>query len=184
MWEFLDTLNHNLLLKYEYDIALNRFTKARRRPDAPSFCNDDNKEENVLIERNNILYIIWFVYYYVLECKTFSEASELNHLSIFADFGLLRYIDHVSTERAKLFVGYGEYKFYFTSIKDIDTIIEILYNRYNYKEQLECIARHLVQEEKMFKLSPKAGKAKSSLNMRKETIKTMIRMYNKWEKAS
>lgn len=185
MWDFLDTINYNVLLKYEYDLATDRLHKTRRKPIA-QVVNTNEEEERSLSERNDTFYIIWFVYYHVLECKTLSEASGLDHLSIFTDFGLMRFIDHLSTERAKLYVGYGEYKYYFTTTKDIDTILEILYNRYNYKEQLDCIARHLIEREQLFKLNPKkkCGKEINSIKLKKKTINFMIRMYEKWEKAS
>ncbi len=185
MWDFLDTLNYNVLLKYEYDLATDRYRKPRT-PLIQTFQTDAEAENYALTERNNTLYIIWFVYYHVLECKTLSDTSELNHLSIFKDFGLMRFIDHLSTERAKLYVGYGDYKYYFTTTKDIDTILEILYNRYSYKEQLNCVARHLIEREQSFKLNPKnkCGKEISSIKSKKKTINNMIRVYEKWEKAS
>lgn len=183
MWDFLDTLNFNVLLKYEYDIATNRSNKPRKTL-YQTHANEAEKEEYDISECNNAYYIIWFVYYYVLNLKTYSEAACIDHLAVFKSYGLLRYVDHLSNERAKLYVGYGDNKYYFTSIKDIDTIIEILYNRYSYKEQLECVARRLREREQQYNLNPKRGPDGYYIKTKKETINKMIRMYEKWEKAS
>ena len=183
MWDFLDILNFNVLLKYEYDIATNRSKKPRKTL-YQTYTNDIEKEDYAVTECNNAYYLIWFVYYYVLRLKTYSDTLDIDHQAIFKKYGLLRYVDHLSNERAKLYVGYGEYKYYFTSIKDIDTIIEILYNRYNYKEQLECVARQLKERERQFNLSSKRGPDGYYIKTKKEAINKMIRMYNKWEKAS
>lgn len=124
MWDFLDKTNFNLL--YEFTEVLSGNT---------GYCVWNSKDE--IEDRENVYYLIWFIYYYILGCDTLEKALALNSEAIFHYFHLMTYLKH-----EYIFFGSGELKISLSRKKDVAIILEILYNRYSFTEQLQCFIRH------------------------------------------
>lgn len=106
-------------------------------------------------DNKNVYYIMWFIYRYVLECKTFEEALQYANLETIRRFKLSRAFskDASGNTEAELYLGNDRFgkvslcvgRKHLNSDKTsiyIKTVLEILYNRYNFLEQLECYIRN------------------------------------------
>lgn len=141
MWDFLDKFDKNLLYYYAD-------TLANGRPLSISFCRDKCESELEAIRqaenrRNQIYYLIWFVFRYVLKCKTLDEALQIADENLFRKFGFVTMADGTGkcNLSENLYIGADkEIKLY--KPEDIPTILEILYNRYDFFEQIECFKRN------------------------------------------
>lgn len=128
MWDFLDKENYNLLYTYA-DVLIGK------KKNLVWYSKD---KEDV---KNNAYYLIWFVYFYVLNCKTLEQAlAQKEHGAIFKKYHLSPFLNN-----CVLYVGGGERTQPFYLETDIPIILEILYNRYDYLEQLVCFSNHTVK---------------------------------------
>lgn len=139
-WDFLDEWKPNLLYQYAEG-------------------SGQKYNTTYLTSSENAYYLIWFVYKYVLDCKTLEEALQYANLETLNDYHLIRafqttyfhnksqgslisfgnaYFGTVEFSSAKSQKEAGEAKI----IKCLCLVLEILYNRYNYLEQLECCVKH------------------------------------------
>lgn len=123
IWKYLEQPNYNLL--YEYARSL-----SGERAEYRYSADED-------IRNKECFYIFWFVFRYVLECKTLGEA--LNHAN---KETLVKYKMFSMLSHRYMFVGHGEYKMPFSKAEDVVAILEILYNRYTFFEQMECFIRN------------------------------------------
>lgn len=124
-WNYLDKPNKNLLYQYVNSLATNGYAQWREA---------DNQEVN----KNNAYYIIWFVYRYVLGCDTLEKALSQNHIEVLSQYKLGR---SMFSEHSVLYIDVGDKSVKFWDIRDIYIVLEILYNRYNLIEQLQCFIR-------------------------------------------
>lgn len=81
-------------------------------------------------------YLIWFVYRYVLNCKTLDETKQYANEETLKKYHLKSYIVHNC-----LYIGANK-DICFRKTEDIGIILEILYNRYGFFEQMECFIRN------------------------------------------
>lgn len=131
-WEYLEVFDGNTLYYYTCTSK-------------PHFSDD-----------KNVYYIIWFVYRYVLGCETLEEALKYADLQTIKKFKLSRAFskDAGGNTEAELFLGNDKFgkislcvgrKHLEDSEKTVNyikTVLEILYNRYNILEQLECYVKN------------------------------------------
>ena len=125
MWDFLDKMNYNLLYCFADNVAGNT---------TYNVWNSKDEYE----QKQNILYLIWFIYRYILQCETLDDALNIDGISVLSYFNLYT----SCFTRGQLFLGGGEYKICLSRRNDINVILEILYNRYEFPEQLDCFLRH------------------------------------------
>ena len=125
MWDFLDKMNYNLLYSFADNIAGNT---------TYNMWNSKDEYE----QKQNILYLIWFIYRYILGCETLEEALKLDGIAILSYFNLYT----TCFTRGQIFLGGGELKICLSRKNDVQIILEILYNRYGFLEQLDCFYRH------------------------------------------
>lgn len=137
MWEFLDTMDKNLLYSYAQVLSGKKKQIQMHLPKAQREYMTELDEIRITEEyRNRAYYLIWFVYRYVLGCKTLEETKPYANEETLKKYRLLSYILHNS-----LYVGVDK-EICFRKAEDIDIILEILYNRYDFFEQMECFIRH------------------------------------------
>ena len=133
MWKFLDEMDMNLL--YDYADIL-----------AEEKTNLDLHTDNSAQRRNKAYYIIYFVYRYVLGCETLEEALKHANEQTLRQFRLKHFLDHFY-----IYVGVDgdeQNKLTFYKTSDISIILEILYNRYDFWEQLDCFYRNTERTRK------------------------------------
>lgn len=139
-WTFLDEINKNFL--YVYTRGLAKKGSEIHYQGIYSVEKGEFKERDEFInaeaKKKTALYIIWFVFRYVLKCKTLKETEQFANEEILRKFKLLslfinRYI----------YIGiYGINEIYLYKYNDdLGIVLEILYNRYDFFEQLKCFAR-------------------------------------------
>ena len=90
-------------------------------------------------KRNNAFYIIWFVFRYVLGCVTLEQAELMATEEVLKKYKLVSLF-----HQRHIYIGvYGLNEIYFYKYNegDINIVLEILYNRYDFFEQLECFIR-------------------------------------------
>ena len=136
-WDFLDEMNYNLLYTYASKLTRNGYNHLYY---APNYTGSRDKDELLDAEakRNSAYYLIWFVYRYMLKCETLEEALKYATPDILEKYKLAILFNH---NQCKIYIGaYGLNEVYLHNYKnsDIGIVLEILYNRYDYFEQLEC----------------------------------------------
>lgn len=137
-WDFLDEWKPNLLYQYAEGSGY-KFN--------PIY----------LTSSQNAYYLMWFVYRYVLNCTTLDEALEHANVSTMQEYNLIRIVNNLSYQdkTSASLINFGTEQFGKVEIssprsasdnkkivKCICIILEVLYNRYNYLEQLECCIKH------------------------------------------
>lgn len=128
MWDYLDKMNHNLLYKYA-DVL----SEKKRH-----FYNKDSEKDisvNAEEKKKNVCYLIWFVYRYILQCRTLEETIPYQNQEILKKYHLHSLIKHES-----VFICNSE--ICFRKPEDIAIILEILYGRYTLWEQFDCFIRN------------------------------------------
>lgn len=140
-WDFLDEMNHNLLYEYALKLTRQRFRQGYL---VSSRTGDSEKDDMLDAEarRNSAYYLIWFVFRYVLKCETLEEALKYATPDILDKYKIS--VLFRANCSCKIYIGvYGLNEIYLYNYKnsDIGTILEILYNRYDFFEQLECFLR-------------------------------------------
>lgn len=136
MWDFLDEMDKNLLYTYAEVMS----GKRKQIQSSKSYTEKRSEDDEIRTAeetRRRAYYLIWFVYRYVLNCQTLDEAMEYANEETFRKFHLYSF----STSNSAIYIGtYKE--ICFRKAEDIPVILEILYNRYDFFEQLECFIRH------------------------------------------
>lgn len=139
-WNFLDEMNHNLLYIYA-----SKLTKVGHNQGffVPNYTGDSDVDDILDAEakRKSAYYLIWFVYRYALKCETLEEAEKYATPEVLEKYKLTALFSY---NQRRIFIGvYGLNEVYLYNYKnsDIGVILEILYNRYDFFEQLECFLR-------------------------------------------
>ncbi|MBR0542356.1 MAG: hypothetical protein IJK26_09150 [Clostridia bacterium] len=137
-WDFLDEWKPNLLYQYAEG------------------SSQKYNHTAYLTTSQNAYYLIWFVYRYVLECETLEAALQYANLKTLNDYSLLR-VFRARAELENSLIVFGNPQFGLLEfgsaksqkeageakiVKCLCLVLEILYNRYNYLEQLECCVKH------------------------------------------
>lgn len=140
-WSYLDKPNHNLL--YMYARALGKEggeAHYQRLFDIPQTDNEELREMYYAEERRKTAYyIIWFAFRYVLECKTLEEARWNANREIMKKLKLNGFF---VPKYKYIFIGaYGLNEIYLYRPEDLNIVLEIIYNRYDFFQQLECYIR-------------------------------------------
>ena len=130
MWDFLDVMDKNLL--YRYAEALNGNIKFFRVIDY-----EIDRKEQAEQRKRTALYLIWFTYRYVLQCKTLEETIPYQDEKTLKRFRLFSMI-----KNSNIFIcNFCNNEICFRKPEDISMILEILYNRYDLREQFDCFIR-------------------------------------------
>lgn len=135
MWKFLEIVDKNLLYNYAQVID----GSMKQLQDSKSHRGGLSESEELMIaqqRRDNAYYLIWFVYRYVLQCKTLEDTIPYANEETLKKYRLNSYIIN-----NYLYVGIDK-DICFRKSEDINIILEILYNRYGFFEQMECFIRH------------------------------------------
>lgn len=129
MWDYLDKMNHNLLYKYAAVLS------GKRRHFKIA---DGEKDVSVNAEekKKNACYLIWFVYRYILQCRTLEETIPYQNEEILKKYKLSSYFVNDA-----VFICNDEIHLRKKS-GDIAIILEILYGRYTLWEQFDCFIRN------------------------------------------
>jgi len=128
MWDYLDKMNHNLLYKYAAVLS------GKKR----HFYNTDSEKDasvNAEEKKKNVCYLIWFVYRYILQCRTLEETLPYQNEEILRKYKLFWLIKHEA-----VFICNDE--ICLRKPEDIAVILEILYGRYTLWEQFDCFIRN------------------------------------------
>lgn len=141
-WSFLDKMDKNLLYLYARDVA----KKGKETHFMQLYSPEDtgNEERNEMLKsemkRQTAFYIIWFVYRYILGCESFEDAEKLATPEVLKQFKLNSLFQHFY-----IYIGVSgtenEIRFWNNGELELKVTLEILYNRYNFFEQLECYIR-------------------------------------------
>lgn len=141
-WSFLNRMDKNLL--YLYTRGVTKQDKEAYFMQLYSPEDTGNEERNEMLKsemkRQTALYIIWFVYRYILSCETFEEAEKFATPDILKKYRLNSLFQHYY-----IYIGVNgtdnEIRFWNNGELEIKVVLEILYNRYDFFEQLECYIR-------------------------------------------
>jgi hypothetical protein len=124
-WDFLDEFNGNLL----YNCAGNK--------------------SYTFADMNEVYYYIWFLYRYVLGCETLEEALQFANAKTMKELGIGKCFITKEHRKHVLVLGneaFGTLVLCSHDVKKpvifLKIVLEILYKRYNYLEQIECYIRH------------------------------------------
>ena len=136
-WAFLDKMDKNLL--YIYANVLSGKAKQMRLVEYHG-TNAKKTEDNGELDeerRKNAYYLIWFVYRYILKCETYEQTIPYQTKETLRKYRLLSYV-----QNEILYIGMSDDKIKFRKVEDISMILEILYNRYSFMEQIDCFIRN------------------------------------------
>ena len=154
-WSFLDEPNWNLLYTYAGILAGNRQYLTNKET-----CYHSKYDYGIDAERKHIAcYLIWITYRYILNCKTLEETIPYQNQETLKRFHLLGLII-----QKRIYVGIDK-EIDFRKAEDIGMILEILYYRYNFIEQMECFIRNT--------RNSRQANCINTLNRYKDTIQTM-----------
>lgn len=146
-WDFLDEFNGNALYFYA--------NGASSGDNSLRFYNAAPEEA-----KKTMFYLFWFVFRYVLGCKTYEEAVTKADYQTLCKYNLIGFVqknrsDYIKDTKKLGYIGIedvgvlplsvswfgakntGKYKLQIV----VESILQILYNRYNILEQIECFAR-------------------------------------------
>lgn len=141
-WSFLNKMDKNLLYLYARGVTKQDKESHFMQLYSPEDTGDEERNEMLKSEmkRQTALYIIWFVYRYILSCETFEEAEKYVTPEISKQFKLNSLFQHYY-----IYIGVNgtenEIRFWNNGELEMKVVLEILYNRYNFFEQLECYIR-------------------------------------------
>ncbi len=137
-WSFLDEPNWNLLYTYAGILSGNRRQLANKETEYHS-----KYDYGIDAERKHIAcYLIWVTYRYILQCETLQDTIPYQNEETLIKFQLKRLIVN-----KYIYVGIDR-EIYFRKLEDIGMILEILYYRYNFIEQMECFIRNTKKARK------------------------------------
>ncbi len=140
-WSFLDEMDKNLLYFYAKGLNSDTSTVHFQNFNVPPVGITSEQEEILDAEqrRKTAFYIIWFVFRYVLGCETLEQAEALATEEIMQKYKLVSFL-----HKRRIYIGvYGINEIYLYKYNegDLNIVLEILYNRYDFFEQLECYIR-------------------------------------------
>lgn len=134
-WDFLDVMDKNLL--YEYAKVMSG-QKKQLHMDDHSEKEDSYYEDIRRLEqrRKTAYYLIWFVFRYLLGCKTYEETIPYQTKEILQKYKVFSYIknDYIYID--------ADGKITLHKLEDICIALEIIYHRYGLFEQMECYIRN------------------------------------------
>lgn len=142
MWEYLDVMDKNLLYIYARVLAgEGSCLRLTHNANSDEVTTTAAQDEEI---RKKFYYLIWFVFRYVLGCETLEQAlaySNDEYEQLLEKFALDRLFSERKKDERRLYIGVNkDVSFY--RIDDMRIILEILYNRYNLWEQLDCFIRN------------------------------------------
>lgn len=151
MWEYLDKLDKNLLYDYAKFLSGEKQSlkfhcrieekdnkqEGTRRVHRYQSDNEDEQFKRQKEERDKVFYIIWFVYRYILNCKTLEEALQIPVEEVFKKYRL----ETLIRNRYCLYIGIDRDVMVYKE-SDMCIILEILYKRLGFWEQLDCFITH------------------------------------------
>lgn len=193
-WEYLDKMDKNLLYIYVKSLYKGSCVSLSRQLfDLNNQIYEDCPEKNELYIaekwKETGYYLIWFVYRYVLKCKTFEEAEMYATEEILKKYRLIPFF-----LRRRLYIGvYGMNEIYLYKAKkddmeDVKIVLEILYNRYDFFEQLECFIRRTSNTSGMSRSSTRrcreAMKECLDILTNSSTNRTLVKKYLKGKKKN
>lgn len=145
-------MDKNLL--YKYGLYVSGAVKEMKHEKDEELCNKEG------------FYLFWFVYRYILGCETLEEALKYNNRETLVKYGLFPYV----REGRYMYVGYADNKVMLKEV-DVVTILEILYNKYHFFEQMECFCRNV---------SKNGGYdcRRKRCEMRMQNLKRKVKEYN------
>ena len=158
MWDYLDKMDKNLLYMY-----VSLLTGEQKQLHLFSRSEEELTENEVhkreAQAKNNGFYMVWFVYRYVLQCETLEEALALPANEVIEKYGLKSFISSVSLKQAKsrhakLYVGIDK-DIPLWKEEDMAIVLEILYKRLNFWEQLDCFIERAGAEGKKMNVRQK-----------------------------
>lgn len=140
MWEYLDKMDKNLL----YDYA--QLFSSRKKNLCFFGRSDEELTEQEVHQReveakDKTFYLIWFVYRYVLGCETLEEALQYDAKEVLDTYKLKALIG-VSSSQNTLYVGIDK-ECMLRKYEDMPIVLEILYKRLNFWEQLDCFIENI-----------------------------------------
>lgn len=139
MWDYLDDIDKNLLYIYAAVLAgEGKYMRLSHNTEAET----DTAEQDEEVKKKHF-YLVWFVFRYVLGCETLEQAlafSDDEYKALLNKFKLNCIIDFHKGKQ-KLYIGINK-DIPLYRIEDMRIILEILYNRYNLWEQLDCFIRN------------------------------------------
>lgn len=131
MWEYLDRMDKNLL--YMYAALLQGQQKQIHRYNRQEEVTEEELHQREIQDKNDTLYLVWFVYRYVLGCKTLEEALALPVTETLEKYKLKKPI----LSSRVLYLGIDK-DILLWKEEDMAIVLEILYKRLNFWEQLDC----------------------------------------------
>jgi len=139
-WTFLDRVDKNLLYVYARSLS-KRNSKANYQTlykIGEDCCNDEVDFKCAEKRREIAFYAVWFVYRYVLACETLEQALRFANEETLIEYKLSPFFS-----KRHIYIGaYGLKEVYLYYEEDIKIVLEILYNRYDFWEQLSCFVKH------------------------------------------
>ncbi len=141
-WEYLNQMDSNLLYLYAKGLSKKGTQSHFMELYSPVDSGDEerNEFERAILKKKTALYILWFVFRYVLECETLEQAEQMATIETMDKYKL-----------GSLFQGkyifFGicgteyEVRLWKKDELELKIVLEILYNQYNFFEQLECYAK-------------------------------------------
>lgn len=134
MWDYLDEMNKNLLYTYAALLSCKsrRFEEMHGRADRDEEMSEQEIHDKEVRDKNIGFYLVWFVYRYILNCKTLEEALAVPLSTALDEYKLKQIV--VSNRR--IYIGIDkDVQFY--KPEDMPIILEILYKRLGFWEQLD-----------------------------------------------
>ena len=148
-WTFLDVEDYNLLYSFG-EVLKKKGKQIRLIGENSSVGQEDLRGKEIMEVRQNkarkrrAYYLIWIVYRYILNCRTYADTEPYRNKEILDKYHLTAYIKNIylGHDEDSLVLGNGIVvsleKIKFRKPEDIDIILQILYGRLGFYEQFEC----------------------------------------------
>ncbi len=134
MWDYLDKMDKNVLYTYAALLSANsrhHFEHLHSRVGKDEELTEKEIHEREVSDRNVRLYLVWFVYRYILGCRTLDEALVKPVDEVFGKYKLKQIVFG-----KQIYIGIdGDIPLY--REEDVPIILEILYKRLGFWEQLD-----------------------------------------------
>lgn len=143
-WKYLDKFDGNLIFSYIKSLT----TKKSSRFINPYSVNETGDEERdefnkAELRRKTAFYLYWYVFRYVLGCETVEDAIPYANEETLKKYKIHNFMKDTNKLKSGWFyIGIHNEEISLYKPEDIKTILEILYNRYDFFEQLECFLRN------------------------------------------
>ena len=141
-WSYLDRMDKNFLYVYANSI-INNGAKYHymKYPSVKEYEGRADYDELIKSEKRKAAwYILWFVFRYVLECETLEDAFKRANKETLKAFKLNSLFEH-----GYIYIGLldDDLTVYFYKMEEIEIkiVLEIIYKRYDFFEQIECYIR-------------------------------------------